>query len=78
MSKAVKSQIYQMLEAIEDESVLNQVKEEVAFYTSRKDILDNLNTTQLNDLDNAIEEADHKETITWADLKKEMNEWKGK
>jgi hypothetical protein len=78
MSKAVKAQIYQVLEAIEDESVLNQVKEEVSFYTSQKDILDNLSTTQVKDLDNAIEEADHKETITWADFKKEMNEWKGK
>jgi len=78
MSKAVKSQIYQMLEAIEDESVLNQVKEEVSFYTSQKDIVDNLSTTQLNDLDNAIEEADRKETITWEDFKKEMNEWKEK
>ena len=32
MSKAVKTKIYQMPEGIEDESVLNQVMEEVAFY----------------------------------------------
>ncbi len=78
MSKAVKSQIYQMLEGIEDESVLNQVMEEVSFYASKKDIVDNLSPAQLNDLDNAIEEANNKETITLEDFKKEMHEWKGK
>ena len=67
-----------MLESIEDEMVLNQVMEDVAFYTSRKDIVDNLDTEQVNELDKAIEEADNKETITWEDLKREMNEWRKK
>lgn len=78
MSKAVKSQIYQMLEGTEDESVLNQLKDEVAFYASKKDIIDDLTTQQVNELNEAIKEADNKETITWEDFKKEMNEWSGK
>ena len=78
MSEAVKSKIYQMLECIEDEMVLNQVMEEVSFYSSKKDIADDLTPEQLNDLDKAIEEADNKETITWDDFKKEMNEWRKK
>lgn len=67
-----------MLESIEDEVVLNQVMEDVAFYTSNMDIVDNLNAEQVNELDKAIEEADNKETITWEDFKKEMNEWRKK
>jgi hypothetical protein len=78
MSKAVKSKIYKMLEEIDDESVLNQVMEDVAFYTMKKDIVDDLNKEQLKELDKAIKEADKKETIPWDDFKKEMNEWRKK
>ena len=78
MSKAVKSKIIQMLEDIEDETILNQVMEDVAFYATKKDIVDELNPTQLKELDKAIEEANNKETISWDDFKKEMNEWRKK
>ena len=76
MSKIVKSKIYQLLESIEDEGVLNQVMEEVAFYGAKKDTVDELNGSELKELDKAIEEADNKETISWHDFKKEMKEWK--
>ena len=76
MSKAVKSKIYQLLDGIEDETVLNQVMEDVVFYATKKDIVDELNAKQLKELDNAIEEVDNKETISWNDFKKEMNEWR--
>ena len=78
MNKAVKSKIYQLLEGIEDEVVLNQVMEDVAFYANKKDIVDELNTRQIAALDDAINEADNKETISWEDFKKEMNEWREK
>ena len=65
-----------MPEGIEDESVLNQVMEDVAFYATKKDVVDELNTDQLNELDKVIAEADNKETITWDDFKKEMNGWR--
>ena len=58
MITTVKSKIYQMLEGIEDELILNQVMEEVAFYTSKKDIVDNLKEEQLTELDKAIEYYD--------------------
>ena len=76
MSKGVKTKIYQLLDGIEDETVLNQVMEDVAFYATKKDIVDQLSPGQLEKLDNAIEEADNKETIPWDDFKKEMKEWK--
>lgn len=78
MSKAVKTKIYQLLEGIEDEKVLQQVMEEVSFYASKKDAVDELTANQLKELDKAIEEADKKETISWSDFKKEMKEWKQK
>ncbi len=78
MSKAVKTKIYQLLEGIEDEAILNQVMEDVAFYATKKDAVDELSATQLKELDKAIEEADNKETISSADFKKEMKEWKEK
>ena len=77
MSKAVKTKIYQLLDGIEDEVVLNQVMEDVAFYATKKDIVDQLSPGQLKELDKAIEEADNKETISWG-FKKEMKEWKKK
>jgi hypothetical protein len=76
MDNDIKSKIYQMLGGIEDEAILNQVMEDVAFYTSKKDIIDNLTGVQLSELDKAIEEADKKETINWDDFKKEINGWK--
>ena len=78
MSKAVKSKIYKMLEDIQDESVLNQVMEDIAFYATKKDIADELDKEQLKELDKAIEEANKNETISWKDFKKEMNEWRQK
>lgn len=35
LSKAIKTKIARMLEDIEDETVLNQVMEDVAFYTTK-------------------------------------------
>jgi hypothetical protein len=73
MSKEVKTKIHLLLDGIEDEAILNQVMEEVAFYANKKDITDDLNTDQLNELDKAMEEANKKETIPWDDFKKEMD-----
>ena len=78
MGKNVRTKIYKMLESIEDETVLNQVMEDVAFYTDKKDILDELSTGQLKELDKAIKEVENKETISWDEFKKEMREWRKK
>lgn len=67
-----------MLDGIKDESVLNQVMEDVSFYAKKSDIVDGLSPEQLNELNKAIEEADNKETISWDVFKKEMNEWRKK
>ena len=78
MSTAIKEKIYKMLEDISDEATLNMLMEDVAFYASKKDIVDELTTEQLQELDIAIQEANKGETISWDDFKKEMNGWKQK
>ena len=76
MSKEVKSKIYQLVDSIEDEYILQMVMEDVAYYASDKDVTDGLTKDQLKELDEAISEADKNDTMDWNDLKNEMNEWK--
>lgn len=76
MSEGVKSKIYQLIDSIEDENILQMVMEDVAYYAGNKDITDELSEEQLKELDEAISEADNNETTDWNDFKKEMNEWK--
>lgn len=45
-------------------------------HTEPYDIIDELSKEQLQELDEAIKEADNNETITWEEFRKEMNEWK--
>lgn len=78
MANSKRSKIYKMLDNIEDENVLSQVMEDVAFYARKKDITDELTPEQLKELNAAIKEADNKETVSWDDFKKEMNEWRKK
>ena len=67
-----------MLNDIKDETILQQVMEDVAFYTNNKDLSNNLTPEDLNDLDAAINQADNNETVSWQDFRKEMIEWKSK
>lgn len=76
MSKGVKSKIYQLINSIEDENILQMLMEDVAYYASNKDIIEGLNDEQLKELDEAISEADNNETTDWNDFKNEMHEWK--
>lgn len=76
MNNPLKQKIYELLESIEDESILNQVMEDVTFYTSGQDVEDTISPKQLKELDEAISEADKGETISWDEFKKEMNEWR--
>jgi gas vesicle protein len=76
MSKEVKSEIYQLIDSIKDENILQMVMEDVAYYASDKDVTEELSKDQLKELDEAISEANRNDTMDWSDLKKEMNEWK--
>jgi hypothetical protein len=78
MVNSVKSKIYRMLDGIKDETILNQVMEDVAFYASKEEITDDLTPEQIDQLNAAIKQADNNETIPLDDFKKEMNEWRKK
>ena len=78
MSESIRTKINQLLNGINDETVLTQVMEDVTFYASKKDITDDLNPEQRNDLRVALNEADNNQTISWDDFKKELNEWRKK
>lgn len=70
MNNELKSKIYQMVDSIKDENVLQLLMEDVAYYANKKDIVDALDEEQLQELDEAISEADNDETISWKDFKK--------
>lgn len=78
MADSVKEKIYKLLDSIQDEQTLVQVMEDVAFYSSKEDVVDQLNKKQLNELSEAIQEADRNEVITLGDFKTELDEWKKK
>ncbi len=78
MSEVIKSKIYQLLDTIKDENILNQLMEDVTFYTSKKDEINKLTPNQLSELDAAIKEADNNETISLDDFKKDLHEWRTK
>ncbi|HET7115693.1 MAG TPA: hypothetical protein VFI29_04350 [Hanamia sp.] len=78
MVEDIKFKIIKILDGIDKENVLMQVMEDVAFYAAEKDIIDDLSASQLEDLDDAISQANNKDVIHWSDFKNEINEWRRK
>ena len=70
MDTEIKSRLYQLIDSIKDENVLQMLMEDVTYYVNKKDILDELNNEQLKDLDEAILETDNNQIIDWEDSKK--------
>ena len=77
MGAALKDKIHDMVNTIHDEETLNQVMEDIEFYTSRKNELNSLTETQLQELDIALKEADSNQVISFEDFRRELSEWKG-
>jgi hypothetical protein len=78
MAEDIKFKIIKTLDTINDENILIQVMEDVAFYASTKDVIDDLSASQLKDLDEAINQANNNDVIDWNDFKNEINEWRRK
>lgn len=74
--ESIKNKIHQMIDSIKDEGILQRVMEDVSFYTSEREILDDLTKKQIIELDEAITEVENNESIDWSEFKKEMIEWK--
>lgn len=78
MAEDIKFKIIKILDGIDEENVLMQVMEDVAFYAAEKDIIDDLSASQLKELDDALIQANNKDVIYWSDFKNEINEWRRK
>ena len=70
MNEDVKTKIHQMIDTITNESVLQMVSDDIEYYTQTKDIVDELNNEQLQELDDAISDVDNNESTTGMILKK--------
>ena len=78
MAEDIKFKIIKILDGINEENVLMQVMEDVAFYAAEKDIIDELSASQLKELEDALIQANNEEVIHWNDFKNEINEWRRK
>ena len=76
MGEVVRSKIYKLLDTIKDEAILMQVMEDITFYASQNDMVDDLTPKQLMELETAINEADSTQIIPLEDFKKDMDEWR--
>ena len=83
MSKEkLKKELHTLIENTEDEELLNMVKEDIiAYQTELKkefDDLSDLSPEDRQELEEQAAEDPDKDTITYEELKKEMNEWVSK
>jgi hypothetical protein len=83
MSKGkLKKELHTLIDNTEDEELLNMVKEDiVAYQTETKkefDDLSDLSPEDRQELEELAAEDPMKDTITFEELKKEMNEWVSK
>ncbi|GAB2829658.1 hypothetical protein [Ferruginibacter profundus] len=83
MSKeALKKELHQLIDNLDDEELLNMVKEDiVAYQTKAKENFDDLSDLSPEDraeLEELATEDPDKDTITFEEYKKEMKEWLSK
>lgn len=76
--KSLKTEIYKLIDDIEDKKLLSFLKEEIQSYTNdpRTDILDQLTETQLQQLQLSIDETENKEVISFKGYKKLTSKWR--
>jgi len=78
MDNNIKKELHRLIDTIENEHVLNILKEDAVAYLSQQDILDELSPEQLQELNEAILEADRGEGITPETFRKEMYSWRNR
>lgn len=76
--KSLKTELYKMIDDIEDKDLLLLIKEEIQTYTSfpQTDILDTLNDSQLQQLQLSVTEAEKNEVISLKGYKKLTERWR--
>ena len=83
MSKEnLKKELHKLIDDTEDEELLSIVKEDIVAYQTKAnknfDDLSDLSPEDRQELKELAEEDPEKDTITFEELKKEMNEWVSK
>ena len=83
MSKEnLKKELHKLIDDTEDEELLSMVKEDIVAYQTKAnknfDDLSDLSPKDRQELKELAEEDPEKDTITFEELKKEMNEWVSK
>ena len=80
----LKKKLHELIDSIEDEHTLNVLHEDIVPYVIENrtkeadDIEDDLTEEDLKELDEAIEEIDRGETISFEEFKKNMEEWRAR
>jgi hypothetical protein len=81
-TEKLKKELHALIDNTEDEELLNMVKEDiVAYQTESKkefDDLSDLSPEDRKELEELATEDPEKDTISFEELKKEMNEWVSK
>ena len=72
----LKEKLYKLIDDIDDENLLNQLNEELVPYITRQMKNEALTEEERTEIEAGLKDIDQGNTITWEDLKKEMNEWK--
>ncbi len=76
----LKLKIYQQIDQLQDETILQMLQEATEAYSSpdAKDILDELTPQQLLRLQESIQQAENGETVTNDEVKAKAREWLSK
>jgi hypothetical protein len=80
----LKRKLHELIDSIEDEHTLSVLHEDIVPYVIENrtkeadDVEDDLTEEDLKELDEAIEEIDRGETISFEEFKKNMEEWRAR
>jgi hypothetical protein len=74
---SLKERVLQMVSAIDDEQLLELVKADIEYFSSKEtDILDELNDADKEELMNQAKEPDEKDTLTEEEYKAATARWR--
>ncbi len=78
---AIKAELHQLIDSIEDEVVLNQLHDDVVPYIKEMQeqntqTAETLTTVQQKELEEAIRQADAGEVLSWGDFLKATDRWR--
>jgi hypothetical protein len=77
MTSSLKEKVLQMIGGIEDEQVLELIKNDIEYFSSDgTDIIDGLNTHQLNELKNLAQGPDTDYTLSEDEFIKATAKWR--